>query len=549
MATYNNLSPLHRIKKLFFSEKKDIVLLLILTLTYGLLGVATPVAVQAMVNMVTMGGVLQPLYIIGFILFFLLVLSGAIYLMETYIVELIQRRIFVHTSLEVANNAQGINIEIYDKENPVELMNRFFDISTTQKSVATLLTIGLTAFLQGVIGSIILMLYSVYFAVLVIFIIGILYFTVFYIGRHAEQSAIYESKAKYSMAEWLEGVAQSVRLYKFYNAVSRVLIQTDELANKYLEQRKKHFKSLQTQLLCAVLMYALIGTAMLILGGTLVIRGEINLGQFVAAELIIFGILAAFVRFITKLEYFYDLLAALDKLGVLQDLPQETHAGNVNSHQNTTAIHTLTVSDLEYGFNTDKPHVSIQALTLNKGESLAIVGDSGSGKTVLLELLMGLRMPESGIVQYNQLDLRLWSLNQFRDKIGIAGQVGLIKGSILQNLVLGRSHVSVEAVNEMTATLALKEEIAQLPLGLNTPLTMLGAPLSTTQLQRLELARALLGKPEMVFIDGLLDYLTESELDAVFTWLTAHQSEMMLVVATRMPRIAKRMSKQLKLGH
>ena len=55
MATYNNVSPLHRIKHLVFSEKEDILLLLILTLTYGLLGVATPVAVQAMVNMVTHG--------------------------------------------------------------------------------------------------------------------------------------------------------------------------------------------------------------------------------------------------------------------------------------------------------------------------------------------------------------------------------------------------------------------------------------------------------------------------------------------------------------
>ncbi len=548
MATYNNVSPLHRIKHLVFSEKKDILLLLILTLTYGLLGVATPVAVQAMVNMVTMGGVLQPLYIIGFILFFLLVLSGAIYLMETYIVELIQRRIFVQTSVEVANNTQGINIDIYDKENPVELMNRFFDISTAQKSVATLLTIGLTAFLQGVIGSIILMLYSVYFAVLVIFIIGILYFTVFYIGRHAEQSAIYESKAKYSMAEWLEGVAQSVRLYKFYNAVNRVLVQTDALANQYLEQRKKHFKCLQTQLLSAVLMYALIGTAMLILGGTLVIRGEINLGQFVAAELIIFGILAAFVRFITKLEYFYDLLAALDKLGVLQDLPQEPQASSRNSHQNTTSINTLSVSNLVYGFNADKPRVSVETLQLNKGESLAIVGDSGSGKTVLLELLMGLRIPQSGVVQYNQLDLRLWLASQFRDKIGVAGQVGLIKGTILDNLLLSRADINIEAVNQMTATLGLKEEIAELPLGMNTPLTMLGAPLSTTQLQRLELARALLGKPEIVFIDGLLDYLTDNELESVFSWLNAHQAEMMLVVTTRIPKIAKRMRQQLKLS-
>lgn len=544
MATYSNDTPLHRIKHLVFSEKKDIYLLLLLTITYGLIGVATPVAVQALVNMVTMGGVLQPLYIIGFILFFLLVLSGAIYLMETYIVELIQRRIFVHTATEVAQNTQGINIEIYDKENPVELMNRFFDISTAQKSVATLLTIGLTALLQGVIGSVILMLYSVYFAVLVIFIIAILYFTVFYVGKHAEYSAILESKSKYSMAEWLEGVAQSVRLYKFFNAPERVQTQTDILANQYLDNRKKHFRCLQYQLLCAVAMYAVIGTSMLILGGTLVIRGEINLGQFVAAELIIFGILAAFVRFITKLEYFYDLLAALDKLGVLKDLPQESSSSNQHVNE---PIKTLALEKVTYAFDTAKPLLNIDVLQLKKGDTLAILGESGSGKTILLEILMGLRLPQSGVVQYNQMDLRLWNQATFRNVLGVAGNVGLIKGTILDNLLLGRAHVSIENVNQITETLALKEEIEKLPLGLNTPLTSLGAPLSTTQLHRLELARAMLGKAEVIFVDGLLDYLTEDELDAVLRWVADHQAEMMLIVTTRLPRIAKRMGKQLKM--
>ena len=144
MAEFGNKSPTQRLLEIIQLERKEIYLLLILTFGYGLLGIATPVAVQALVNIVTMGGVLQPLYVIGFILFFLLSLSGVLYILEGYIVELMQRRFFVRTALEAGRQAQAIKLDVYDSTNPVELMNRFFDVSTTQKAMAVMLTVGLT---------------------------------------------------------------------------------------------------------------------------------------------------------------------------------------------------------------------------------------------------------------------------------------------------------------------------------------------------------------------------------------------------------------------
>jgi len=317
------LSPVQRVLKLAAFEKQDILLLVYLTLVYGVLGIATPVAVQTMVNIVTMGGVLQPLYVVGFILFCLLALSGGIYAIESFLVELIQRRVFVRHSLLIAQNTQQIHVSVYDQHNPVELVNRYFDIQTVQKSVATLLTVGLTALLQGLIGSVVLLFYSLYFGILVILMLIVLWAVVFLLGKQAETTALKESKAKYDMAAWLENIARNKWLSKFYGAKQRTTENTEVLAQNYLGARVQHFRVLMMQLIGAVGMYAVIGTGMLILGGTLVIKGQINLGQFVAAELIIFGVLSAFVRFVTKLEYFYDLLAAVDKLGVLETLPVE----------------------------------------------------------------------------------------------------------------------------------------------------------------------------------------------------------------------------------
>ncbi len=540
----SELTPLQRVSKLVSFEKQDILLLIYLTMGYGLLGIATPVAVQTMVNIVTMGGVLQPLYVVGFILFCLLALSGAIYVIESFLVELIQRRIFVRSSMLIASNTQQIQISVYDKNNPVELVNRYFDIQTVQKSVATLLTIGLTALLQGLIGSFVLLFYSLYFGILVIIMLVVLWAIIFWLGRQAEGTALRESKAKYNMAAWLESIARNKWLSKFYGARQRTLHQTAHLAQYYLGARISHFKVLMMQLISAVGMYAVIGTGMLILGGTLVIKGQINLGQFVAAELIIFGVLSAFVRFITKLEYFYDLLAAVDKIGVLENLPLEASG----QHQsNSEGYHLLQAVDISFSHHPQIPLVRNLDFSLQRGQSLAVLGALGSGKSTFLELVAGLRQPENGHLSYNGIDLRQLDLDHLRDRIGVANKIEWQQGTILENLRLTRDDIEIDSIVEVLQMLGLWADISKLERGIETELTDYGAPMSYTQLQRLMLARAIIGSPDLLIIDGLLDGLAQHELDQVLILLKRHAASWMLIVTTRFNHIAQQFQQVITL--
>lgn len=537
-------SPLTLVKSLIRLEQQDIFLLICLTMAYGVLGIATPVAVQAMVNLVTMGGVLQPLYIVGLILFCLLALSGALYAVESYLVEMIQRRMYVRSSLQIADNAQGIQIAVYDSENPVELMNRYFDITTLQKSAATLLTVGLTALLQGLIGSIVLLFYSPYFAILVVLMLVAIYVIVAGLGKQAESTAIKESKAKYQMAAWLENIARNMHLFKFFGAQSRSRGVTAQLVGDYLQARSKHYQYLLWQLIGAVSMYALIGTGMLILGGTLVIQGQINLGQFVAAELIIFGVLSAFVRFVTKLEYWYDLLAAVDKLSVLDTLPQESKG----EHPLPARLQSLTVSAMSFHYVPVKPVFDNLQFTLNTGQSLAILGPSGAGKSTLLEVLCGLRQPSQGYIAYNGIDLRQLDLEQLRAQIGFAGKIEWQHGTILENLQLDRPEIEIGEIIRTLQALQVWDDISQFEQGLETALTDFGAPLSQTQLQRLMLARALIARPPLVLIDGLLDNLAQTDLDHALQVLVDYQPHCILIITTRFAHIAKQCQTILHLN-
>jgi ABC-type bacteriocin/lantibiotic exporter with double-glycine peptidase domain len=544
MAVISSKSPIERLFEIIKLERNDIYFLALLTFGYGLLGIATPVAVQSLVNIVTMGGVLQPLYVVSFILFVLLALSGILYVLEGYVVELIQRRLFIRNALEVGKNAQGVKIQMYDNHNPVELMNRFFDIVNLQKSAAVLLTVGLTALLQGLIGSFILMFYSIYFVIIIILMLVFLFVIIWLLGERGLPTAIEESQAKYKMVDWLETIARNVYLFKFFHTAQRTHDQTDALATEHLIKRFVHYKILLLQNIGAVTLYAVIGTAMLMLGGALVIQGQINLGQFVAAELIIFGVLAAFVRLIKQLQYYYDMLTALDKLGILHDFPQESTGKSIPSDGQ---YHRLSLQDIGFAFAPHMPLIKNISIDLSRGRSLSVLGASGSGKSTLVALITGLRSPDKGHINLNGIDLRQLNLAHYRSKIGLANKIEIIDGSVLDNLKLGRE-IPLSLINQVLETLGLSNDFAKLEHGMDTVLTAFGAPLSTTQMQRLMLARAVIGQPDILIIDGLLDSLTSEELSSILALLKENQANWLLIVTTRIKHIAAQFDSTLNLN-
>lgn len=545
MPKFSNKSPYRRLIEIINIERNDIYLLLVLTFGYGLLGIATPIAVQALVNVVTMGSRLQPLYVISIMLFMLLILSGSLYLFEAYIVELIQRRLFIRFTLLSGKSVQGMQLSTNDVYNPVELVNRFLDVKTVQKSASMLLTVALAAVLQAVVGSFVLMFYSVYFIAVVALIIVVLFLVVFVIGRLALPTALEESNVKYETIAWLETIARDGYLFKFFDAKKRVDVVTDNYARSFLEKRKQHFKVLFIQNVSAVSLYAVGGTLMLVLGGSLVIQGQINIGQFVAAELIIFGVLTSFVTITKQLEAYYDLLVALDKFGVVEDLPQETLGAHLPESKHYSH---LEVSDITFGFSEQVVPIQNLSFKLVKGESLCVLGTSGVGKTTLIELLTGLRMPSKGFIAVEGIDFRQLDLADFRNHVGLVTKLEYIEGTILENLVLDREDVTIDEVHQLLAALNLDQDIARLDLGLDTLVTAFGAPLSTTQGQRLMLVRALVGKPDVVLIDGLLDNLNTEELASVMSLLKQMAANWILVVTTRREDIANQFDSTITLG-
>ena len=539
--------PQARLWELLRPERRDLIRVVEFAIGVGLLGLATPVAVQALVNSVAMGGLRQPLLVLVFMLFVFLAFSGVLRISQAFLVEIIQRRIFARIAADLAWRLPRITQAVHDRAHGAELVNRFFEVMTVQKAAATLLLDGVATLLQAIIGLVVLAFYHPWLlgfdSILVACLLGI----VFLLGRGATETAIAESRAKYAVAAWLENVARNSLTFKFYGGPDHAEERTDLLSHGYLHARGRHYRVVLRQNVALAVLSAVAGTALLGLGGLLVMDGQLSLGQLVAAELIVTSLLSSFTKFGKQLESYYDLLAASDKLGHLIDLPLEPQEGSDVAGRWNRAPMELEASDLHFSHEHSPPVFRGLDLRAEPGERVAVLGAEGSGKGTLATLLVGLRRPDRGTIRINRFDLRELRLVEVRRRIGLASEPEVIEDTIYENVRLGRGEVTHERVVSALSATGLLEGLRLLAGGLQTRLVPGGAPLSGGQVRRLMLARALAGDPELMIVDGLLDDLDEDDRDDAVAALLDPARRFTLVLLTRSAAIASVCDRTVRL--
>lgn len=513
-AAHPDEAPYRRLIRLFSEDRRDIGLVLVFSVAVGFLALATPITVQALVNFVSFGGLVQPLVVLGVLLFGFLALAGAIRALQTYMIEIIQRRIFVRVLADLSVRLPRVAADCYDRGNGPELVNRFFDIVTVQKVAAMLLLDGASVVLQILVGLLILAFYHPFLLAFDVLLIGSIVFVMFVLGRGAVRTAITESRAKYAVAAALEEMARYPLVFKLAGAAEYARARADALAIDYVESRRGHFSILLRQIIGFIALQVIAATALLTLGGFLVIDGQLTLGQLVAAELIVSGVLASLAKFGKTLENVYDLMAAAEKLGHLLDLPLERETGaNFTRAQSDLSVE---LRDLTFGFPDQRPVISNLNLRLNPRQHICIVGRHGVGKSLLADLLIGLRTPTGGSVQLGGADLRELDLRTIREHVALLRGIEIVEGTIEENVRMGRHAIPLEDVRDALNRVGILDRIRELPEGLATHLASTGAPLSPGQAGRLMVARAMLGRPKILILDDLMDELDSESQQCVF---------------------------------
>lgn len=536
-----HFTPWMRLRALLKPEMSDVWIVFVFALFVGLMTLAVPVAVEALVNTVAFGRLLQPVVILATLLFGFLAFAGAMRGFQTWVVEIIQRRVFARVGGELAYRLPRVESTAFHGEYPPELVNRFFDIVTVQKVSAQLLLDGIALALGALIGMTVLAFYHPWLLAFDMLLLVMILFIIFVLGRGAVASAMKESKSKYQIAAWLEELARCPTAFRYDGAPEFAVERADHLIEHYLTQRRDHFKILFRQILFALTLQAIASTFLLGLGGWLVISGELTLGQLVAAELIVTVIVGSFAKLGKHMESFYDLLASVDKLGILFDLQLEPQYGALSIKDDgaaTLTLHNLKCEGMSRPIN----------LRLEPGDRLAITGPAGSGKSALMELLFGLGHPSTGHADLDGLDLRDLRRDVLRHHVALVRDVEILGGTIAENVALERGSVSHTNVRDALDAVGLLEPVLAMPDGIDTDLVSDGEPLSHTQVSRLMLARAIAGSPRLLVIDRILDGLSDTEAVELAERLFDAKNEWTVVVATGRESIANLCNRQLELA-
>jgi ABC-type bacteriocin/lantibiotic exporter with double-glycine peptidase domain len=504
----HHISPFARLLHLMRPEKTDLWIVVLFSVVVGVLSLATPITVEALVNTVAFGQYLQPVIVLSAILLIFLGFAAAIRATIAWIVELLQRRLFVRVVEDLAYRLPRVEAEAFDEEYGPELVNRFFDVATLQKVAAALLLEVTVIILQTFIGMAVLAFYHPFLLGFDAILLGLIVFITFVLGRGAVRTAIEESKAKYRMAAWLQELVRNPTAFKFDGGQVFGVDRADKLAADYVEARRIHFRIVMRQIVFALGLQAVAATTLLGLGGWLVIQGELTLGQLVAAELIVMMIVGSFAKMGKHLESFYDLLAGVDKLGHLFDLPVERQDKLFHLAQGTPASVVANHIAAEVGGREVFHRLSFQ---IKPGESLAFSGPAGSGKSILADLLCGLRRPHSGYVLLDGVDMRELRTDSLREHVALCRDIDIFEGTIDENIRLNRPHLNIQDVRNALQAVGMSSEILNLTDGVRTQLRTLGRPLSASQAARLMIARAIVGRPRLLVIDGLLDRLGDQE--------------------------------------
>lgn len=497
--------PLSRLRALMAMERTDLWVVLAYAVAVGVVSLATPIAVQALVNTIAFGSLFQPLIVLSILLLGCLGFVALLRSLQFYIVEMIQRRVFVRAAADFAFRLPRVRVDGFGGHYGPELVNRFLDVVTVQKSTAQLLLDGLAVALQAGTGLFLLAFYHPLLLALAGVLIAALVFNIFVLGRGGIRTAIKESKTKYAMAAWLEELVRRPVTFKTSSGRRLAVTRADALAKEYILARRKHFGVVLRQMVGGLATQAIASTLLLGLGGWLVMERQLTLGQLVASELVLTAVVAGFNKLGKNVDAFYKLIAALDKLGMIIDLPLEPDAIDLLPPGQGPA--TLTLRQVSYTYPGGRPALHDLSLHIGPGEHVALTGTSGSGKRTLLELAFGLRSPTRGTVLIDDIDVPSLRLDSLRRDVLYLDGVEIFAGTVTDNVTLGRADVSAAVVREALASVDLLDDVMALPEGLQTQLIGTGAPLSGSQAQRLVLARALALRPRLLLARETLDHL------------------------------------------
>ncbi|MEM7486811.1 MAG: ATP-binding cassette domain-containing protein [Bacteroidota bacterium] len=514
------LTAWQRLIRMLKLDKKDVLQVFYYAIFAGLVSLSLPLGIQAIINLIQ-GAQVSTSWIILVILVTLgVAFTGLLQLMQIRIIENVQQKIFTRASFEFAYRFPKIKMSELRNFYPPELANRFFDTLNVQKGISKLLIDFPTALLQIIFGLLLLSLYHPFFIIYGVLLLILIYVVFKYTITKGLETSLKESKQKYKVAHWIQEVARCIVSFKLSGKTDHSLNKNDYLVNGYLAARESHFRILVLQFVQMIGFKILVTGGLLIIGGLLVLNQEMNIGQFVAAEIIILLVISSVEKLIVGLESFYDVLTSLEKLGQVVDKDVEPEQKELELFEQEDF--TLELDDIVYKVpGSERKILDGVSLTIHKKDRILVTGANASGKTTLLHVISGLIEPDQGNIFVNEVRLKSDNLNHYRSKVGQSlKEESPFEGTLLENITYNDPSITKEDILWVLEATGLQKLVKEMEDGLDTIIYPEGKQISYTFAKKIVLARSIVKRPKLLVLRDPLDQFDHDEVERMIDFLT-----------------------------
>jgi ABC-type bacteriocin/lantibiotic exporter with double-glycine peptidase domain len=369
------------------------------------------------------------------------------------------------------------------------------------------------------------------------------------LNRGALRIAMKLSDLHYDSLNWLQNIADNLLHFKATASTPLLIKKTDQVVYEYEAARKTRSDILHRQYKGSVVWQALGHSSLIGMAGWLLSIGQITLGQFVAAEVVVGTLMVNFDTVARRIYALFFIFTSLNNLSFLFSQPTDTEASKITVPLPDPTIHgvRLTCKDISFAYPGSEPVFQHFDMEVAPGEKVAIFSDTSTGKTTMAMVLAGLYAPTTGIIRYNGVDVRdlaMDSLNACRGLI-LDSRLSLFEGTLEENISLGRPGISYSDVQWALRFVEMEEEVDALPMGLGTPIQARGKAFTTSQILRILVARAIVARPQLLILDGTLHSMPPSLRETLLRRLCSKEEPWSVIFVSNDPSLKAHVDRRL----
>lgn len=513
-----------------------VISLVIITTAFGLL---TPYLMAKAID-----GYIIPMNLEGliWIIIFMLaihILSSFSIWLQTYVMVGVSQRTVRHIRNEIFSKLQLLSLKYFDQRTHGEIMSRITnDVENVNRVIAESVAQFISSIITLVGAGVLMLLLNIRLALVSLIVIPLMIFLTKWISARTRKGFREQQKNLGTLNGFIEETITGQRIVKAYGKEESEFVRFEK-ANRDLQSASTHAQTFA--LVLAPLSNFINNVSLVIViatGGYMSIKGWVTVGTIIA----FLSYVQQFTRPLNQIANLYNsiqsALAGAERVfEVLDEVPEIEDVPNAKSLDDMKGD--VVFNNVCFSYESDVPVLKNVDFHAKSGETIALVGPTGAGKTTIVNLLTRFYDIDSGEITIDNYDIRNVQKSGLRRQLGIVLQdTYLFSESVMENIRYGRLDANNEEVYSAAKLANADHFIRHLPNGYNTPLSERGSNLSQGQRQLLAIARAALANPSILILDEATSSVdTRTELNIQEALLRLMEGRTAFVIAHRLSTI------------